>query len=109
MSKLAQLALPVVSELIDYFGKDLLDNLSADSFVYSQPHAGTHWISISDGKFGTWKGHVISLYYHPEKKHTATTVGKLGTKKSEANAGHWAISVQTRAISGNKTFYSDSD
>jgi len=35
---------------------------------------------------------IISAYFHPTKKHTATTVGKLGEKRSEAAAGEWAIS-----------------
>ncbi len=47
----------------------------------------------------------MSAYYHPTKKHSATTVGKVGTKKSIANAGEWAISNQTKAAYGNKAFY----
>ena len=48
---------------------------------------------------------MLSAYYHPSKKHTATTVGKLGTKQSVAEGGHWAVSLQTRGLGGNKANY----
>lgn len=47
----------------------------------------------------------MSAYYHPTKKHSATTEGKLGLKKSVAEAGEWAISIQTRGSIRNKAFY----
>lgn len=61
------------------------------------------WISLEDGSWGSWHGQLVSCYNHPSRKHTATTTGKLGVKRSEAEAGHWAISMQTRALAGSKT------
>ena len=51
---------------------------AAPSFQFSQPSAGAKWISFSDGLTAGWSGQVISAYYHPSKKHSATTKGKLG-------------------------------
>ena len=47
----------------------------------------------------------MTAYYHPTKKHSVTTVGKAGKLKSYAAAGEWAISQQTKAMSGNKALY----
>lgn len=58
-----------------------------------------------DGKWFTHDGHVLSAYFHPTKKHSATTIGVLGQKKSIAGPGEWAISIQTRGAFGNKAFY----
>jgi len=79
--------------------------IGTSSVVVQQPEAGAFWLSHVDGNLPTWKGQVISCYFHPSKPHSATTIGKLGTKRSEASAGHWAISVQTRGLTGNKTMY----
>ena len=43
------------------------------------------------------------------RSHTATTVGKLGTKQSNVKAGEWAISQQPRALWGNKAYYNTKD
>ena len=51
----------------------------------------------------------MTAYYHPTKKHSVTTVGKAGTLKSYAAAGEWAISKQTKAMSGNKALYNTKD
>lgn len=100
------IAIAAAGQLAAELGADFISALrSADSFSVSQPHAGSVWISSSDGSWGTWEGMVVSCYYHPTKTHSATTVGKLGTKRSEAAAGTWAISKQTRGLGGNKAFY----
>ena len=98
-------ALPAFAELISEFGPTLKDMLSESSVSISQPHPGSWWITHVDGTLGLWNGQVVSLYYHPSSKHTATTVGKLGEKKSVTNGGHWAISHQTKALVGNKAYY----
>ena len=98
-------ALPVIQELINFFGQAFIDELNSGSYVVSQPERGAWWISRVTGHYGFWNGEVVSAYYHPTREHTATTVGKLGTKRSYASAGHWAISVQTKAGWGNKTYY----
>lgn len=93
-------------QLAAQLGADFIRSLqSSPSFQISQPHEGAIWISCQDGKWGTWEGQVLSAYYHPTRSHTATTVGRLGQKQSQAAAGRWAISVQTRAIAGNKALY----
>uniref|UniRef100_A0A0G4HFR4 Uncharacterized protein n=1 Tax=Chromera velia CCMP2878 TaxID=1169474 RepID=A0A0G4HFR4_9ALVE len=87
----------------------LKDNANADLFQLSQPHPGAVWISVLDGQWGTWKGQLMSAYYHPEKGHSATSVGRLGKKKSVEAAGVWAVSLQPRAMFGNKAFYDTED
>ena len=52
--------------------------LGAASFQFSQPSAGAKWFSWTDGHASGWDGQVVSAYYHPTKKHSATTKGKLG-------------------------------
>ena len=63
------------------------------------------WISSIDGTVLTHQGQVLSAFYHPTKTHSVTTIGALGTKKSIAYAGEWAVSIQTRGAWGNKTYY----
>lgn len=63
------------------------------------------WLTSVNGDWGTYGGQVMSAFYHPTKTHSATTVGKLGQKRSVANKGEWAISIQTKALFGNKAFY----
>lgn len=97
--------IPLVSQLAKELGQEFIDNLKAPSVVVSQPHEGAVFISSLDGNWSSWHGQVVACYYHPTRPHTATTVGKLGTKQSKAEAGSWAISIQTRAMFGNKTHY----
>jgi hypothetical protein len=79
--------------------------LNSKSKSYSEPYPGTQWVTIVEGKWLTCNGIVVSAYYHPTRPHTATTIGKLGTKKSAAKPGDWAVSWQTKAPFGNKAFY----
>ena len=72
--------------------------MNSGSTSYSQPHPDSTWVTSVDGYWGTFGGQVLSAYYHPTKKHTATTEGKLGQKRSTANAGKWAISIQSKAM-----------
>lgn len=97
--------LPVALELASALTQAFLDELDSGSFSVSQPASGTWWITAVDGKWGSWKGQVVSCFYHPTCTHSSTTVGKLGTKKSQASAGHWAISYQSKAFWGNKAYY----
>lgn len=80
---------------------------SAPSFQFSQPEIGSKWFSWSDGHTTGWNGKVLSAYYHPTKKHSATTQGRLGIKRSVATGGKWAISQQSRALFGNKAYYNN--
>ncbi|CAD8113429.1 unnamed protein product [Paramecium primaurelia] len=77
----------------------------ASCYCVSQPEAGSIWISYLDGSYFLHNGQVVSLFYHPTRKHTATTIGKLGKKQSVADAGQWAYSIQTKGAYGNKTYY----
>jgi hypothetical protein len=81
----------------------------AKSWQYSQPHPGAIWFSFTDGVITGWQGQVVSAYFHPTKEHSATTVGKLGQKTSKAAAGQWAVSMQTKALFGNKAMYNTLD
>jgi hypothetical protein len=81
--------------------------LSSPSFQFSQPEAGAKWFSWTDGHANGWNGQVVSAYYHPTKKHSATTKGKLGVKRSVANGGKWAVSKQTKGLFGNKAYYNN--
>ena len=99
------ITIPLIEDLVRVFGENVIESLKANSTIIQQPHPGSVWISSLDGKWGSWNGKVVSCYYHPHKSHSATTIGKLGTKKSVAPPGKWAISYQTRAMFGNKTFY----
>ena len=88
--------------------EDAAKNLAeAPSFQYSQPEVGAKWLSWSDGYTSGWKGKVISAYYHPTKRHSATTKGKLGIKRSVARGGQWAVSKQSRGLWGNKAYYNN--
>ena len=78
---------------------------SSGCFSYSTPHAETHWYTCVNGNLGLYDGQVMSCYYHPYQQHSATTIGKAGTKTVIAPAGQWAISHQTKATSGNKCKY----
>jgi hypothetical protein len=109
LSRVAKgVVIPVVGELISRFGNAGLDALlNAPSTSISQPSAGAVWITNLNGGWLNYNGQVISCYYHPTKTHTASTKGKLGLKRSTASPGEWAISIQTRALFGNKAYYND--
>ncbi|KAH0787819.1 hypothetical protein GPJ56_008168 [Histomonas meleagridis] len=99
-----------VDELASLLGCDidgLKNYINSSSTSISQPKGNDLWITSLDGTWGTWDGKVISIYYHSYNRHSATTVGKLGFKRSVAEAGHWAVSIQTRALGGNKAYYNN--
>eukprot|EP00029_Vermamoeba_vermiformis_P013961 TRINITY_DN8940_c0_g1_i1.p1 TRINITY_DN8940_c0_g1~~TRINITY_DN8940_c0_g1_i1.p1 ORF type:complete len:114 (+),score=11.73 TRINITY_DN8940_c0_g1_i1:22-342(+) len=106
---MAAKALPVIIELATELGQAFVDSLGSGSVVMSQPQEGTWFLSSLYGQWGTYSGQVVACFYHPTKKHTATTEGKNGEKRSVAEAGHWAISCQTRGLFGNKTHYNTVD
>jgi lactococcin 972 family bacteriocin len=94
--------LPNSFELAHMLGEAFIELINRNTVVVQQPHPGAWWISyVEPGLYGR----VISCYYHPKRRHTATTVGKLGMRRSVANAGHWATSVQTKRWRGNRTYY----
>ena len=80
MIKAVQTALGVTSEAARKIA-------NSPCFQYSQPSTGAEWFSWTDGYWSLFAGTVLSAYRHPTKKHSATTVGKLGQKKSEAGPG----------------------
>lgn len=61
--------------------------LSSGSVSKSEPEPGSMWVTDLDGKWLSHDGMVFSAFYHPTKKHTASTIGKNGTKRSIADAG----------------------
>ena len=48
---------------------------------------------------------VVSLYFHPSKRHYASAEGKTKSGRSYAPAGEWAYAIVMRALWGNKTNY----
>jgi hypothetical protein len=76
-----------LANLIGVAVQKVIDMLNSVSASYSQPHAGSTWVTVVDGTWLSHEGIVVSAYFHPSRPHTATTVGKLGTKKSTAGAG----------------------
>ena len=99
--------LPEITEITFELGKEILDLLSTPSVSYSQPRGNDHWFTCSNGRWGSYNGQVLSMYYHEYKRHSATTCGKLGEKRSIADAGHWAISYQTRRLKNNTAYFND--
>ncbi|KAF2078556.1 hypothetical protein CYY_000179 [Polysphondylium violaceum] len=81
----------------------LLINVERNKTVILKPHPGAVWISDLTGDS------VVSAYYHPTKRHTSTTIGALSMQRSTVGPGEWAYSRQTRAASGNRTFYNTLD
>lgn len=104
-----QLVASLIAATATELGEDMAEKmkkaLEQPHWQYSSPHPDAHWISCVDGTWLFKDGTVYSAYYHPTKAHRATTVGALGTKRSEAKAGKWAISAQTKAAYGNKATY----
>ena len=99
----------ILASLAAIVGEWLYDELSEGGAHFSQPHEGSGWIITLDGQYGSWAGNVVSCYYHPTKSHTATTIGKLGEKRSKAGPGEWAISEQPKGMYGNKCYYNTLD
>lgn len=66
---------------------------------------------VGGGKFISRIGHgkVVSMYWHPTKKHSATAKGGLfcGEAKSVAPAGKWAVAICNVGGMGAKTFWDD--
>ena len=81
------LAIQAIERALDVGFDVAIKIASAPSFQISQPHVGAIWFSFSDSPVSAWSGQLVSAYYHPSRKHTATTVGKLGEKRSVADAG----------------------
>ena len=102
MKRLGGIAIPMAAQLLKQFGKDFFKAIST---VIQQPSPGAVWISSLTGDWGTWKGKLCSMYFHPTKEHGAWTDGKNGVKRSIENPCEWAISCQTRALWGNKSGY----
>ena len=74
--------------------------LRGTSASITQPHPGAWWVTYTDSDV------VISAYYHPTQKHTATVQGKLNPPRSVAEAGEIAYAQCTASpFGGNKAFY----
>ena len=102
---LEQLAAKLASETGKTAAAWLESLMNSTSIVVQQPEQGCIYLSELDGTWGLWNGTVMSAFYHPTKEHSATTVGKLGQKRSVAKAGEWAVSIQTKGLYGNKSNY----
>ncbi|KAH7823660.1 uncharacterized protein MONOS_18623 [Monocercomonoides exilis] len=83
---------------------------SAFNFIYGgtnyqkQSVDGGTWISYTDGE------RIISCYFHPSKKHSATAQSKLlgaviSNQRSIAEAGEWACACCKKKMGVGHTFY----
>lgn len=99
------LAAEVLDKLAGMVEEWVIDEINNGRYSESSPYSGSKWITIVDGAHGSTCGQVVSMYYHPTQEHSATTVGSLGSKPSKAFAGDWAVSKQTKALTGNKAMY----
>lgn len=85
---------------------DKLDKiLSAPTVLIQQLPDNAYFVSSVNGSWLIYDGQVLAAYYHPNCVHRASTIVKLGLKRSVAAKGVWAVSYQTRALSGNKSAY----
>lgn len=82
----------LVSEGLKLLKQVVGSYFDASCYSISYPKEGCVWITYLNGNILLRNGKVVSLFYHPNKKHTATTIGKLGQKRSEAGPGCWALS-----------------
>ena len=106
MSRIDLNQLPESPSLIDFFGIGLLAGAGGDACPsIERPHGNDYWIHALGGSWGDVDGQVLSAYYHPTKKHSATTIGLTGKITEVAEAGRWAISHQNKSPTGNKVFY----
>lgn len=80
---------------MDELGLQNRDNM----LKHDTPASGGRYVSLlGDGK-------CISMYFHPTRKHSATTRG-VREVTSVAEAGLWACAISERAPHGNRTFWS---
>lgn len=89
MSKevLIELLIQNLSKGMNIAVEKVTEIIHSSSSSQSQPHPGSIWITSVEGPWLSHNGFVVSAYFHPSRPHTASTIGKLGTKKSAANAG----------------------
>ncbi|RWS01063.1 hypothetical protein B4U79_16775, partial [Dinothrombium tinctorium] len=71
--------------------QELLEKLLiAEKTLMISPEIGGKFISILEGYHGRARDLLIACYYHPLKRHTATTKGAHGYQSGYGGAGEWA-------------------
>lgn len=89
------------SPVRDWFVQEIKNG----TYSKSGPHVGAIWITVVEGSHLTTSGYVLSAYYHPTQRHSATVTGKVGPIKTFEGPGVWAVAHCTKAMSGNKAQY----
>ena len=85
-----------LERIMDELGLQNRDNM----VIYDTSACGGRFVSLlGDGK-------CISMYFHPTRKHSATTKG-VRQIRSVAEAGLWACAISQRAPHGNRTMWND--
>ena len=104
MSKSINLNINVdANRLLDQLAQ-IVGSIQRKGITDTYPTSDTRFISVLNND------QVISLYYHPTKRHYARAIGSTDTQRSYAEAGSWAYAVAIRSIwGGNKTYYGDDD
>jgi len=87
-----------INELLNQVERLIGTTIYRSGITSSSPKGYDKFVSVMNGQ------QVISLYFHPTCKHSATANGKTKAK-SVANPGQWAVAVAMRGIFGNATNY----
>jgi len=112
VTKIAGILIPSIKSLVQRFGDQVAEFLSQNILldtVKIKLVGGGVWISIL---FEEWtilfKGQVCSLYFHPTKRHSATTETGIFFKtfnRIVAPPCKWAISCQDHTLGRDRTYY----
>jgi len=87
-----------INILLNQIEKIIGTTIYRTGITSSSPKGYDRFISILNSN------QVISCYYHPNSRHSATASGKTKAK-TIANAGQWAVAVAMRGLFGNAAHY----
>ena len=90
-----------INDLIDQVYKMTGTLIKKNGITYSSPNGNDKWISILNDE------QVVSMYWHPTKRHHATAHGKTKPPRSKAAPRCWAVAIAMRSSlpNTNKTYY----
>ena len=88
-----------LNTLFDQISKKVGNIIKPNGASSTSPNSNDRFVSLMTDD------QVVACYFHPTKKHYATSEGKTKPGRSYAEAGQWAVAVAMRALMGNKTYY----
>ena len=90
-----------INDLIDQVYQITGTLIKKNGITYSSPEGNDKWISILNDD------QVVSMYWHPTKRHHATAHGKTKPPRSKAAPRCWAVAIAMRSSlpNTNKTYY----